>query len=80
MNDIRSIRNFLGLRLIDVERASGVSSSRISAAERGLAPLSAGDRLSVENFLRDRLTSQLAQEAEYRQVRQAISAEGARSR
>jgi transcriptional regulator with XRE-family HTH domain len=52
---LRSVRNFLGLRLADVERATGVRSTRLSQAERGLGPLTRGEFIAVRDFLRERL-------------------------
>jgi len=64
MNDPRGIRNFLGLRLVDVERATGVAAARISEWERGIARLNPLERWVVESFLRDRLRSYAALEAD----------------
>ena len=56
---IKAIRRFLGIRLIDLERATGIRADRISEAERGLTRLSPSERRAVENFLRARLASTL---------------------
>lgn len=55
---LRPIRNFLGLRLSDVSRATGVAVNRLSEAERGLAQLRPDDLAAVRDFLRDRLISE----------------------
>jgi|HubBroStandDraft_4_1064222.scaffolds.fasta_scaffold28270_5 transcriptional regulator with XRE-family HTH domain len=48
--DIRSIRRFLGLRLIDVANATGVNAGRVSLAERGLTRLSPAEHRAVVIF------------------------------
>jgi len=58
---LRAIRNFLGLRLLDVSRATGVSTDRLSGAERGLARLQPGELMAVRNFLRERLANELSE-------------------
>jgi hypothetical protein len=57
---IKAVRKFIGLRLIDLERATGIRAERISEAERGLTQLSPSERRTIENFLRARLTSTIA--------------------
>jgi hypothetical protein len=52
---LRPIRNLLGLRLVDVSRATGIRAERLSEAERGLARLESGELAAVRNFLRERL-------------------------
>lgn len=59
MFDPRPIRRFLGLRLADVSAAVGISTDRISLAERGLADLHPSEAAALENFLRTRLASVL---------------------
>ena len=56
---LRPIRNFLGLRLVDVSRATGVTTDKLSDAERGLAQLQRGEFVAVRNFLRERLIAEL---------------------
>ena len=63
MIDLRSVRNFLGLRLIDVSAAVGVSTERISLAERGMGELHPTEQSAIEDFLRARLAS-VVEEAE----------------
>jgi transcriptional regulator with XRE-family HTH domain len=58
----RAIRQFLNLRLIDVERATGIAAVRISESERGLTPLRPAEQRIVTNFLREKLASALAQD------------------
>jgi hypothetical protein len=53
----RDIRRFLNLRLIDVERATGVAASRISESERGICRLNPTEDRIVTNFLRDKLAA-----------------------
>ena len=60
---LRPVRNFLGLRLTDVERATGVRADRLSQAERGLGRLTRGEFLAVFNFLRERLADELGEES-----------------
>jgi hypothetical protein len=62
--DIRSIRRALDLRLVDVQRATGVAADRLSLAERGLARLTELERRAIENFLRGRLDSELEKREE----------------
>jgi transcriptional regulator with XRE-family HTH domain len=62
--DIRSIRRALDIRLIDEARATGISASRLSLAERGLAKLSDSERRAVENFLRARMESELQEQGD----------------
>jgi hypothetical protein len=64
--DQRAIRRFLYLRLIDVERATGVSASRISESERGVKELHPAEQRVVTNFLREKLAAVLADEREAR--------------
>jgi hypothetical protein len=61
-NNQRSIRRFLDLRLIDVERATGISVSRISDSERGLIQLRPAEQRIVTEFLRQKLAAVLAAE------------------
>jgi len=60
----RAIRKFLNLRLIDLERATGVTSARLSESERGLIELRPGEQRIVTNFLREKLAAIVASEAE----------------
>lgn len=62
--DIRTIRLAMELRLVDVQRATGVSVEKISLAERGLRRLTAVERRAVEDFLRARIRSEIATEGE----------------
>ncbi len=62
--DFRSLRRALDLRLVDVQRATGVSAQRLSLAERGLARLTDLERRAVESFLRERLASEVRAERE----------------
>jgi transcriptional regulator with XRE-family HTH domain len=62
--DMRYMRRALGLRLIDVERATGIDAGRISLAERGLTRLGILERRAIENFLRSRLASEIRTEEE----------------
>jgi len=55
----RPARNFLGLRLSDVERATGVRAAHLSEAERGLVQLTRGEFIAIRNFLRERLADDL---------------------
>jgi hypothetical protein len=57
--DQRSVRRFLNLRLIDVERATGIASQRLSEAERGLTRLKPAEQHAVMNFLRAKLAGTL---------------------
>jgi transcriptional regulator with XRE-family HTH domain len=52
--DLRTLRKLLGLRLIDVSRATGVTTGKLSEAERGLSELNDSERTAVANFLADR--------------------------
>jgi hypothetical protein len=60
--DQRTVRRFLNLRLIDLERATGVAAARISAAERGVLDLRPQEQRIVSNFLREKLVALLAYE------------------
>ena len=60
--DPRSVRRFLNLRLIDLERATGISSQRLSEAERGITRLKPAEQRAVMNFLRARLAGALGTE------------------
>lgn len=60
----RAIRRFLNVRLIDLERATGIAASRISAAERGVKDLRASEQSVVTNFLRRKLAATLTEEVE----------------
>jgi hypothetical protein len=60
--DQRSVRRFLNLRLIDLERATGIASQRLSEAERGLTRLKPAEQRAVMNFLRARLAGALGTE------------------
>jgi hypothetical protein len=62
--DTRAIRRALDLRLVDVQRATGVAAEKLSLAERGLARLTDLERRAVESFLRARLTSEIAADRE----------------
>lgn len=62
-SQLRPVRNYLGLTLPDVERATGVRAERLSQAERGLARLSPGELTSVVNFLRERLSDELGEDS-----------------
>ena len=53
--EIRRIRNFLQLRQLDVSFATGISVSRLSAAENGRRPLNGTERRVLEEFYRARL-------------------------
>lgn len=55
MTPLCRLRRFLGLRQIDVERATGVSVSRLSAAERGMLTLTETEQRLVSAYLADRL-------------------------
>jgi hypothetical protein len=61
--DQRSVRRFLNLRLIDVERATGIATARLSEAERGLARLKPAEQRAVTNFLRRKLAGAMDLEA-----------------
>jgi predicted transcriptional regulator len=52
---IRRIRMFVGLRQVDVERATGISVARLSKAEGGGLTLSRTEQILLENVLRDRM-------------------------
>ena len=60
--DQRSVRRFLNLRLIDLERATGIAAARLSEAERGLTRLKPAEQRAVMNFLRLKLAGALATE------------------
>jgi hypothetical protein len=60
---LRPIRNLLGLRLVDVSRATGIRAERLSEAERGLARLESGELAAVRNFLRERLADDFGEAA-----------------
>ena len=62
--DQRAVRRFLNLRLIDLERATGITAARISQAERGVLELRPAEQKIVTNFLRERLAAVLALEQE----------------
>lgn len=62
-SQLRPVRNFLGLRLRDMERATGVRAERLSQAERGLVHLTRGELTAVVNFLRERLADELGEES-----------------
>lgn len=62
-SQLRPIRNFLGLRLRDVERATGVRADRLSQAERGLTRLAPGELTAVANFLRERIADELGEDS-----------------
>ncbi len=55
MTPLCRLRRFLGLRQLDVERATGVPVSRLSAAERGVLTLTETERRLVSAYLADRL-------------------------
>lgn len=57
--DIRSVRRALDLRLVDVSRAVGIAASRLSLAERGLTRLTTTERRAVEDFLAQRVKSEI---------------------
>jgi cobalamin biosynthesis protein CbiG len=59
----RAVRRFLNLRLIDVERATGIAATRISESERGLTQLRPAEQRIVTNFLREKLSCALAQDS-----------------
>lgn len=58
----RAIRQFLGMRLTDLERATGIAAARLSESERGLSRLRPAEQRVVTNFLREKLTAELAAE------------------
>lgn len=58
------MRRFLNLRLIDLERATGIAAARISAAERGVLELRPAEQRIVTNFLREKLAAVMADEQE----------------
>jgi transcriptional regulator with XRE-family HTH domain len=58
----RAVRRFLNLRLIDVERATGIAASRISESERGVRPLRPSEQRVVTTFLREKLVAVLDEE------------------
>lgn len=58
----RAVRRFLYLRLIDVERATGVPASRISESERGIRDLRPDEQRVVSSFLREKLQAHFAVE------------------
>lgn len=60
----RAIRQFLNLRLIDLERATGITATRISQAERGVLELRPAEQRIVTNFLREKLAAFMASEKE----------------
>ena len=60
--DQRSVRRFLNLRLIDLERATGIAAARLSEAERGLTRLKPAEQRAVMNFLLLKLAGALATE------------------
>jgi len=62
----RDIRRFLNLRLMDLERATGIAASRISESERGIQDLRPTEQRIVTNFLRAKLDGVLALERERR--------------
>jgi transcriptional regulator with XRE-family HTH domain len=60
----RSIRRFLNLRLIDLERACGISATRISQSERGVLELRPQEQRIITNFLRAKLDALLSEQLE----------------
>ena len=60
--DQRAIRRFLGVRLVDLERVTGIAAARIGAAERGVQNLRPSEQRLVTNFLRDKLSSAMERE------------------
>jgi hypothetical protein len=60
--DQRSVRRFLNLRLVDLERATGIAAARLSEAERGLTRLKPAEQRAVMNFLRAKLAGALGTE------------------
>jgi transcriptional regulator with XRE-family HTH domain len=58
----RAIRKFLNVRLIDLERVTGVAANRISESERGLTRLHPTEQRIITNFLRAKLAATLADE------------------
>ena len=57
---MRRIRNFLDLRLQDVEAASGVPGYRLAKAERGTIRLNSAEAAALEAYYRARLRVVLA--------------------
>ena len=49
--EIRRVRNFLGLRQIDVSYATGIAVGRLSAAENGRLRLNATELRALKEFL-----------------------------
>jgi hypothetical protein len=60
-NDQRAIRRLLNLRLIDLERATGVTAARISESERGLGQLRPTEQQVIMRFLHEKLAAQFAE-------------------
>jgi hypothetical protein len=60
----RAIRRFLNLRLIDLERATGIIAARISESERGLTQLRPVEQQIITRFLQDKLTAELVEREE----------------
>lgn len=59
--DQRAVRRFLNLRLIDLERATGITAARISDAERGIAQLRPAEQRIITRFLQEKLIGELAE-------------------
>jgi transcriptional regulator with XRE-family HTH domain len=55
MMNLRRIRAFLELRQSDVERATGITVRRLSAAESGKCRLNRTEQQLIESFFIDRL-------------------------
>ena len=55
MTPLCRLRRFLGLRQLDVERATGVSIRRLSLAEQGALTLTETEQRLVSDYLADRL-------------------------
>jgi len=55
MTPLCRLRRFLGLRQLDVERATGVSIRRLSLAEQGVLTLTETEQRLVAAYLADRL-------------------------
>jgi hypothetical protein len=68
----RALRRFLNLRLIDLERETGIPAPRISEAERGVLDLRPAEQRIVTNFLREKLAAVLADETERSVVREVL--------
>ena len=62
--DQRTLRRFLNLSVMDLERVTGINSARISEAERSVLELRPAEQRIATNFLREKLAAVVANESE----------------